>query len=111
MFLSGFCGFNWNALLQMLILEQQIISAWGTRNNIDIISLHYTRHADNVREVRASFLAPQNIQETQVFAKVETLAGLHNFDEILKEADDVNLSRGSLGIDLLPEKKSAARLV
>ncbi|KAH9620886.1 hypothetical protein KSS87_011243 [Heliosperma pusillum] len=92
--------------------DKQIISTWGTRNNIDIISLHYTRHADDVREVRA-FLASQNLQETQVFAKVETLAGLQHFDEILKEADGLILSRGSLGIDLPPEKvflfqKSAA---
>ncbi|KAL2895887.1 Pyruvate kinase 1 cytosolic [Bienertia sinuspersici] len=92
--------------------DKQIISTWGSRNNIDFISLHYTRHADDVREVRA-FLATQNLQDTQIYAKVETVEGLMHFDEILKESDGVILARGNLGIDLPPEKvflfqKSAA---
>lgn len=83
--------------------DKQIISTWGTRNNVDIISLHYTRHADDVRELRA-FLATQNLQQTQIFAKVETVEGLEHFDDILKEADGVIVARGNLGIDLPPEK-------
>ncbi|KAJ8449791.1 hypothetical protein Cgig2_001447 [Carnegiea gigantea] len=83
--------------------DKQIISTWGTRNRIDLISLHCTRHADDVREMRA-FLASQDLQETQIFAKVETVEGLKHFDEILKEADGVIVSRGNLGIDLPPEK-------
>lgn len=92
--------------------DKQIISTWGARNNIDILSLHYTGHADDVREVR-KFLASQNLHQTQIFAKVETVEGLKHFDEILKESDGVILARGNLGIDLPPEKvflfqKSAA---
>lgn len=83
--------------------DKQIISTWGIRNRIDLISLHCTRHADDVREMRA-FLASQYLQETQIFAKVETVEGLKHFDEILKEADGVIVSRGNLGIDLPPEK-------
>lgn len=113
-------GFNFNLhisrvqadLPTLTDIDKQIISTWGSRNNIDIVSLHYTRHADDVREVRA-FLASQNLQETQIYAKVETVEGLKHFDEILKESDGVILARGNLGIDLPPEKvflfqKSAA---
>ncbi|XP_021744522.1 pyruvate kinase 1, cytosolic-like [Chenopodium quinoa] len=93
-------------------IDKQIISTWGSHNKVDIISLHYTRHADDVREVRA-FLAAHNLQETQIYAKVETVEGLKHFDEILKESDGVILARGNLGVDLPPEKvflfqKSAA---
>lgn len=83
--------------------DKKIISTWGASNKVDFISLHCTRHADDVRELKA-FLKTQDLHETQVFAKVETVQGLKHFDEILKEADGVILSRGNLGIDLPPEK-------
>ncbi|KAL8142983.1 hypothetical protein V2J09_016015 [Rumex salicifolius] len=84
-------------------IDKKIISSWGCRNKVDFISLHCTRHPDDVRELR-EFLKSQNLLNTQIFAKVETVEGLKHFDEILKEADGVILSRGNLGIDLPPEK-------
>ena len=32
----------------------QVISTWGVRNNIDFLSLSYTRHAEDVRHVSAT---------------------------------------------------------
>ncbi|XP_057983105.1 pyruvate kinase 2, cytosolic-like [Malania oleifera] len=84
-------------------IDKQVISSWGSRNNIDFVSLSYTRHVEDVRELK-NFLKTQNLHETRIFAKVETVEGLKHFDEILKEADGVILSRGNLGIDLPPEK-------
>ncbi|CAA6663872.1 unnamed protein product [Spirodela intermedia] len=83
--------------------DKQAISSWGCRNNIDIISLSYTRQAEDVRELR-TFLAAHNLPDTQIFAKIENVEGLRHFDEILREADGIILSRGNLGIDLPPEK-------
>ncbi|XLR31704.1 hypothetical protein S83_059604, partial [Arachis hypogaea] len=57
-----------------------VISTWGVKNKIDFLSLSYTRHAEDVRQ------------------------GLSHFDEILREADGIILSRGNLGIYLPPEK-------
>ncbi|XP_072981544.1 pyruvate kinase 1, cytosolic-like isoform X1 [Typha angustifolia] len=82
--------------------DKQVISTWGSHNNVDIISLSYTRHAEDVRELRA-FLKSENLQNTQIYAKVENVEGLEHFDEILQEADGIILSRGNLGIDLPPE--------
>ncbi|XWS43064.1 hypothetical protein CRYUN_Cryun16bG0069200 [Craigia yunnanensis] len=73
--------------------DKLVISNWGKRNNVDFISLSYTRRAEDVRELRA-FLRTQNLHETQIFAKIETV----------EEADGIILSRGNLGIDLPPEK-------
>ncbi|XP_010269337.1 PREDICTED: pyruvate kinase 2, cytosolic-like [Nelumbo nucifera] len=83
--------------------DKQVISTWGSHNNVDLISLSYTRHVEDVRAFRA-FLQAQNLQETQIFAKIENVEGLKHFDDILQEADGIILSRGNLGIDLPPEK-------
>ncbi|XXG39337.1 hypothetical protein AAC387_Pa01g0324 [Persea americana] len=83
--------------------DKKVISTWGSRNNVDFVSLSYTRHVEDVRELRG-FLKTHNLQETQIFAKVETVEGLMHFDEILQEADGIILSRGNLGIDLPSEK-------
>ncbi|XP_057507000.1 pyruvate kinase 2, cytosolic-like isoform X2 [Actinidia eriantha] len=84
-------------------VDKQAISTWGSRNKVDFISLSYTRHVEDVRELRA-FIKAHNLHETQIFAKVETVEGLRHFDDILQEADGIILSRGNLGIDLPPEK-------
>lgn len=34
------------------LLFIQVISTWGVKNKIDFLSLSYTRHAEDVREVR-----------------------------------------------------------
>ena len=44
--------------------------------------------------------------QTVYFSISLTLQGLTHFDEILKEADGIILSRGNLGVDLPPEKVS-----
>uniref|UniRef100_A0A0D6QYY8 Pyruvate kinase n=1 Tax=Araucaria cunninghamii TaxID=56994 RepID=A0A0D6QYY8_ARACU len=84
--------------------DKHVIATWGVRNNIDFISLSYTRHAEDIRQTRAHLAELGNLQQTQIFAKIENIEGLEHFDEILEEADGIILSRGNLGIDLPPEK-------
>lgn len=82
----------------------KIMSTWGVRNQIDFLSLSYARHVDDVRIARAHLAKLGDLNQTQIFAKIENYEGLAHFDEILKEADGIILSRGNLGIDLPPEK-------
>ncbi|CAA6667565.1 unnamed protein product [Spirodela intermedia] len=85
--------------------DKEVISKWGVRNNIDFLSLSYTRHAEDVRHVSTRILSKLgDLGQTQIFAKIENTEGLTHFDEILQEADGIILSRGNLGIDLPPEK-------
>ncbi|XP_068659451.1 pyruvate kinase 1, cytosolic [Aristolochia californica] len=85
-------------------VDKQVISTWGVRNNIDFLSLSYTRHAEDVRHAREFLSKLGDLNQTQIFAKIENVEGLNHFDEILEEADGIILSRGNLGIDLPPEK-------
>ncbi|KAL1330429.1 hypothetical protein HN51_047655 [Arachis hypogaea] len=84
--------------------DKEVISTWGLQNNIDFLSLSYTRHAEDVRHAREFLSKFGDLKQTQIFAKIENIEGLTHFDEILREADGIILSRGNLGIDLPPEK-------
>lgn len=84
--------------------DKEVISTWGVRNNIDFLSLSYTRHAEDIRHAREFLSKLGGLHQTQIFAKIENVEGLNHFDEILQEADGIIISRGNLGIDLPPEK-------
>ncbi|KAK1276071.1 hypothetical protein QJS04_geneDACA010060 [Acorus gramineus] len=84
--------------------DKEVLSTWGVRNNIDFLSLSCTRHAEDVRHAREFLSKLGDLSQTQIFAKIENVEGLNNFDEILQESDGIILSRGNLGIDLPPEK-------
>ncbi|GMJ02940.1 hypothetical protein like AT3G52990 [Hibiscus trionum] len=84
--------------------DKKFISSWGVQNKIDFLSLSFTRHAEDVRHAREFLSKFGDLHQTQIFAKIENAEGLHQFDEILQEADGIILSRGNLGIDLPPEK-------
>lgn len=84
--------------------DKEVISTWGVQNNVDFLSLSYTRHAEDVRLARQFLSTLGSLSQTQIFAKIENVEGLTNFDEILQEADGIILARGNLGIDLPPEK-------
>lgn len=48
-------------------------------------------------------LGPANAH-IQVFAKIDTLEALHNFEDLLSVADGVIINRVELGLELPPEK-------
>ncbi|CAI5526142.1 unnamed protein product, partial [Closterium sp. Naga37s-1] len=84
--------------------DRQHIATWGRRNSVDIISLSFTRHPDDVAQTRELLDSLGDLSQTQIYAKVETMQGLRNFEGIAEVADGIILSRGNLGIDVPPEK-------
>lgn len=84
--------------------DKKIIADWGVRNSIDFINLSFTRHADEILEMRAFLSTLGELSQTQILAKIEAAEAFKNFDEILDAADGVIVSRGNLGIDLPPQK-------
>lgn len=45
----------------------------------------------------------------QVFAKIDTVESLHNFEELIKAADGIILNRVELGLELPAEKLMLAQ--
>ena len=88
-----------------LIIAFQIISSWGVQNKIDFLSLSYTRHAEDVRQVCDAvqfhfssiflnislniFLVLVQVREllsglgelsqTQIFAKIENVEVMYKY--------------------------------
>ncbi|GAQ85010.1 pyruvate kinase [Klebsormidium nitens] len=83
--------------------DKKNISTWGQANQIDFVSLSFTRTAEDVKNCREHLSKCGELYQTHVLAKIETLEGLRNFDEILAAADGIILGRGNLGIDVPPE--------
>jgi len=63
---------------------------------VDLIAQSFVRTADDVRALRK--LLPAD--GPRIVVKIETRAGVDNFDEIAAEADGVMVARGDLGVDL-----------
>lgn len=63
---------------------------------VDLIAQSFVRTAADVRALRS--LLPAD--GPRLVVKIETRAGVDNFDEILAEADGVMVARGDLGVDL-----------
>ncbi|XP_042001151.1 pyruvate kinase 1, cytosolic-like [Salvia splendens] len=84
--------------------DKEVIRTWGVRNNIDFLSLSYTRCAEDIKLAREFLSTLGDLNQTLIFAKIDNVEGMTHFDEILEAADGIILSRGNLGIDLPPEK-------
>ena len=86
--------------------DKVAIAALAAEFEIDFVSLSFTRSADDVTACR-DFLdsLPGGVgTATSILAKLETRQSLLEFGAILNVADGVILSRGNVGLDVLPEK-------
>ncbi|KAJ7976039.1 Pyruvate kinase family protein [Quillaja saponaria] len=86
-------------------LAGSLFTLHASQIHIDLPTLsEKDKEVINVRQAREFLSKLGDLSQTQIFAKIENVEGLTHFDEILREADGIILSRGNLGIDLPPEK-------
>lgn len=72
------------------------------KHGIDYIAASFIRKASDVEYIKN--LLQQHGASVKVIAKIENHEGLHNFDEILVEADGIILSRNEISMEIPPEK-------
>jgi len=75
----------------------------GIKQGVDLIAASFVCKADDVRELR-KLLAENGGEGIGILAKIESRAGVDNFDEILREADGIMVARGDLGVEMRMEE-------
>lgn len=77
--------------------------ALGIEEHVNFIAVSFVRKPQDVLDVR-KVLEAENARCIQLVAKIETQAGVNNFDGILESADAVMVARGDLGVEIQPEE-------
>ncbi len=69
----------------------------------DFYSVSFVRRKEDLQKVR-QIIESHTSDPIHLISKIEHLDGLKNFDEILKESDEVMIARGDLGVEMDPAK-------
>jgi len=71
---------------------------YAIKNNINMIAISFAKDATHIQEIR------KIIPDGFLIAKIESLDGLKNLDEIISAADGIMIARGDLGLAIPLEK-------
>ena len=71
---------------------------FGCKLGFDIIATSFTRTAEDVMQIRK--ILDDNGSHMKVIAKIESMQGVRNIEEILAAADGVMVARGDLGVEV-----------
>ena len=84
--------------------DKEALAALAAEFEVDFVSLSFTRSGEDVAAAREWMDSVPGFAATRLLAKLETRQSLFAFADIAREADGIILSRGNLGLDVLPEK-------
>ena len=72
---------------------------FGIEQKVDYIAASFTRSRDDIVAMR-KFIDYNGGHSIRIIAKIESIEGVKNFDEILKVADGIMIARGDMGVEL-----------
>ncbi|NLB16632.1 MAG: pyruvate kinase [Clostridiales bacterium] len=72
---------------------------FGIKEDFDIIAASFTQSAENIRQMRRE-LEKRHCRDMMIFAKIESVLGVRNIDEIINEADGIMVARGDMGVEI-----------
>ncbi|KRN43429.1 pyruvate kinase [Fructilactobacillus fructivorans] len=75
---------------------------FGCDHGINYISASFVRKPQDVLDIRA-LLESKNMEDVQIFPKIESQEGIDNFNEIIKVSDGLMVARGDMGVEIPPE--------
>ena len=70
--------------------------------SINFIAASFVRKPQDVLEIR-ELLEEKNMEDVQIFPKIESQEGIDNTDEILKVSDGIMIARGDMGVEIPAE--------
>lgn len=71
---------------------------FGCEEGFEFVAASFTRTAQDIRDIRK--ILKEHGSHALIIAKIESVQGVTNLEEILKEADGVMVARGDLGIEV-----------
>jgi pyruvate kinase len=78
--------------------------SWAVEQDIDYIALSFVRCETDVEEVKRlvqrTALAQGKSSFIKLIAKIESVRGLENIDEIIRAADGIMVARGDMGVEM-----------
>lgn len=72
---------------------------FGCSQGIDFIAASFCRSAQDMRDLKA-ILKEQGCEDVEIIAKIESMEGVNNIDEILDEVNGIMVARGDLGVEV-----------
>ena len=75
---------------------------FGLDNKINYISASFVRKAQDVLDIR-ELLKEKNMEDVQIFPKIESQEGIDNFEAIMQVADGLMVPRGDMGVEIPAE--------
>ncbi|USS86610.1 pyruvate kinase [Fructilactobacillus cliffordii] len=81
---------------------------FGCEHGINYIAASFVRKPQDILDIRA-LLEEKNMQDVQIFPKIESQEGIDNFPEILKVSDGLMVARGDMGVEIPPENVPAVQ--
>ena len=78
---------------------------FAIEHKFDFIAASFVRTAEDVLEIRK--MLNKHHSQIKIVAKIENLQGVHNIDEIIREADGIMIARGDMGVEIPYEELPA----
>ncbi|KRM91435.1 pyruvate kinase [Fructilactobacillus florum] len=75
---------------------------FGCEHGINYIAASFVRKPQDILDIRA-LLEEKDMQDVQIFPKIESQEGIDNFNEIIKVSDGLMIARGDMGVEIPPE--------
>ena len=75
---------------------------FGLENKINYIAASFVRKAQDVLDIR-ELLKEKNMEDVQIFPKIESQEGIDNFEAIMEVADGLMVPRGDMGVEIPAE--------
>ncbi|KAL6747633.1 pyruvate kinase [Haematococcus lacustris] len=84
------------------------VQNFAVQYGVDYVAASQVNGRSDIESLR-NFLDDCGGESIRIIAKIETVAGLRHFDEILEVADGIMLARGALGLSIPSEKVALAQ--
>ncbi len=89
--------------MEYLSVNDKADLAFGVAENVDIYSISFVNHKEDVKAVR-KYLQSLGEESPMIISKLESQKGVDNMEEIIEESDGVMIARGDMGVEIPFEK-------